>query len=106
MGRCPRRLYKHDEEMRIVPVSKHPIVRGLPPMHLWDEAYKQMVISPKVEVLLKTDNARSDGPVAWVSPYDKARVVYIQLGHGRTSHENAAYRQLVRNAILWSAGKL
>ena len=105
-GALPASTYKHDEEMRIVPVSKHPIVRGLAPMHLWDEAYKQMWISPKVEVLLRTDNALSDGPVAWVSPYDKARVVYVQLGHGRTSHESPAYRQLVRNAILWSAGKL
>ncbi len=98
--------YKHDEELRVTAVSKHPILRGVPPMHLWDETYKNMWISPKVEVLLKTDNPTSDGPVAWVSPYDKARVVCIQLGHGRTAHQNPAYQLLVRNAILWSAGKL
>jgi type 1 glutamine amidotransferase len=105
-GGLPASTYKHDEELRVTPVSKHPILRGVPPMHLWDETYKNMWISPKVEVLLKTDNPTSDGPVAWVSPYDKARVVCIQLGHGRTAHQYPAYQLLVRNAILWSAGKL
>ena len=75
-------------------------------MHLWDETYKKMWISPKVEVLLKTDNPTSDGPIAWVSPYNKARVVFVQLGHGRTAHLYPPYQQLVRNAILWSAGRL
>jgi uncharacterized protein len=105
-GELPASTYKHDEELQVQPVSKHPVVRGIPPMHLWDETYKKMWISPKVEVLLKTDNRTSDGPVAWVSPYEKARVVFIQLGHGHTSHEYPPYQQLVRNAILWSAGKL
>jgi type 1 glutamine amidotransferase len=33
-------------------------------------------------------------------------VVYIQLGHDRNAHLNPIYKKLVRNAILWSAGKL
>lgn len=102
----PASTYKHDEELRAIPASKHPILRGIPPMHLWDETYKKMWISPKVEVLLKTDNPTSDGPIAWVSPYNKARVVFVQLGHGRTAHLYPPYQQLVRNAILWSAGRL
>jgi hypothetical protein len=36
-----------------------------------------MSISPEVNVLLQTDDATSDGPVAWISPYAKSRVVYI-----------------------------
>lgn len=103
-GGQPASTYKHDEELRVLPVSKHPILKGVPPMHLWDETYKSMWISPKVEVLLRTDNPTSDGPVAWVSPYDKARVVFIQLGHDHTAHQYPPYQQLVRNAILWAAG--
>jgi type 1 glutamine amidotransferase len=31
--------------------------------------------------------------------------VVIQLGHGKEAHENANYRKLVRNAIVWAAGR-
>jgi len=43
--------------------------------------------------------------VVYVGPYDKARVVYIQLGHDRRTHLMPGYQKLVRNAILWTAGK-
>ena len=102
----PASTYKHDEELNVIPKGEHPILKGIGPMHLWDETYKGMWISPEVKVLLTTDNATSDGPVAWVSPYPKARVALIQLGHSSTSHRHQGYRQLVKNAILWSAGKL
>ena len=101
---APASTYKHDDELRVRKVSDHPIVRGLPEMHFFDETYKLMWISPKAQVLLRTDHPNSDGPVAWVSPYEKARVVYIQLGHDHTAHEYEPYRQLVRQAIEWAAG--
>jgi type 1 glutamine amidotransferase len=74
-------------------------------MHLWDETYHGMWISPDVKVLLRSDAATSDGPVAWISPYQKSRVVYIQLGHGETAHLYPNYRVLVQNAIRWTAGR-
>jgi type 1 glutamine amidotransferase len=43
--------------------------------------------------------------VAWISPYKAARVVVIQLGHGREAHLDANYRRLVRNAIVWAGGR-
>jgi type 1 glutamine amidotransferase len=73
---------------------------------LCDETYKGMWISPDVKVLLRTDNPTRDGPVAWISPYPKSRVVYIELGHGQTAHLHPAYRTLVQNAVRWSAGRL
>lgn len=102
----PTSTYKHGEALTVTHAAPHPITKGLAPMHVVDETYKGMWISPKNTVLLKTDNPTSDGPMAWVSPYEKSRVVYIALGHGHESHEHPGYRQLVRNAILWSAGKL
>ena len=105
-GNLPASTYKHDEELCVRPVMSHPILSHVGSMHLRDETYKGMWISSEVKVLLKTDNATSDGPVAWVSPYPKSRVVYIQLGHGETAHLYAAYRTLVQDAIRWSAGKI
>jgi type 1 glutamine amidotransferase len=105
-GSNPASTYKHDEELCIQPVMNHPILSHVGPMHLTDETYKGMWISPSVKVLLKTDNPTSDGPVAWISPYTKSRVVYIQLGHGATAHLYPPYRTLVQAAIRWSAGAM
>lgn len=105
-GDKPGSTYLHDQELFVEPVGKHPILVGIGRMHLWDETYKGMWILPKVTVLLRTDNPTSDGPVAWISPYDKSRVVYIQLGHDQMAHLHPAYQILVRNAIRWAAGKL
>ncbi len=102
----PASTYKHDEDLYFEAVGSHPITRGLAPLHFHDETYHGMWISPKVNVLLRTGNPLSDGPVAWISPYDQSRVVYIQLGHGRFAHENPDYQELVHRAILWSAGRL
>ncbi len=105
-GTMPASTYKHDEAQCIQPAMKHPILSHVGSMHLRDETYKGMWISPSVKVLLTTDNPTSDGPVAWVSPYAKSRVVYIQLGHGETAHLYPAYRTLVQDAIRWSAGRI
>lgn len=93
-----------DEVVRPVE-EKHPIISDIGPMHLKDEPYKGMWISKEVKVLLTTDNAKSDGPLAWISPYQKSRVVYIQPGHGHEAHRYPAYRQLVKNAIIWAGGR-
>lgn len=98
--------FQHDVEMDVQPVADHPLLRGVGPMRIEDETYKEMWISPGVKVLLKTDHPASDGPVAWISPYANSRVVAIQLGHGRTAHVHPGYRRLVQNAILWSAGRM
>jgi hypothetical protein len=105
-GDRPASTYLHDQELFVEPAANHPILSGVGQMHLWDETYKGMWISPRVTVLLKTDNPTSDGPVAWISPYAKSRVVYIQLGHDQMAHLHPAYQALVRSAIRWTGGRL
>ena len=98
--------YKHDVAMTIEPVTPHPITRGLGKFEINDETYKGMWIAEKNTVLLRTADPTSDGPVAWVSPHGRSRVATIQLGHGRLAHQSAEWRRLVRNAILWTGGRL
>ena len=105
-GSMPASTYKHDEELCVRTALIHPITAQLGAMHLWDETYKGMWISPSVKVLLRTDNPTSDGPVAWISAYSKARVVYIELGHDEKAHLYPAYRTLVQDAIRWVAGRI
>jgi len=87
------------------PVCDHPITAGVGPLHWEEETYKGMTISPAVTVLLEADNPTSEKQLAWISPYEKSRVVVMTPGHDRKSHLPPGYRRLVRNAILWSAGR-
>jgi type 1 glutamine amidotransferase len=95
--------YRHDVELFVKPAGTHPIVDPVGPLRLVDETYKGMRISPRVTPLLEIDHPDGDRLVAWVSPYEPARVVALQLGHDEHAHRSAAYRELVRRAILWSA---
>jgi type 1 glutamine amidotransferase len=104
-GDTPASTYKGNREFFVSPAGDHPITAGIAPFHLWDEAYMGMWISPNIKPLLMTDNPDSDPCIAWVGPYQKARVVFIQLGHGHTAFGHPAYRALVHNAILWVAGR-
>ncbi len=100
--------YQQDESMVARPTSAHPVVSSLGghPMHLYDETYKGLWISPEVEVLLSTTLTSSDGPLVWVGPYQAARVVAIQPGHGSSAYFNLGFRYILRDAIRWVAGDL
>jgi type 1 glutamine amidotransferase len=104
-GDLPASTYQHDVDLFIRPTGRHPITDDVGPLHLIDETYKGMWISPDVKVLMETDHPLSDGPFVWVSPYPHSRVVYIQLGHGPEAYTHPGYRRLVNNAIFWSAGR-
>jgi hypothetical protein len=97
----PGSTYIHGRDEVIHPVAGVPGL-VLQEMHIIDETYKGMWISPDVKVLLRSDDPTSDGPVAWISPYPKSRVICIQLGHDHTAHDHPAYRDLVKSAILWA----
>jgi type 1 glutamine amidotransferase len=101
-GQAPS-TFKHGVDLDVKVETRHPVTAGVESFSIHDETYKSLWISPKAKVLLRVDHPTSDGPVAWISPYDKARVVVIQLGHGPEAHRNENFRKLVLNAILWAA---
>jgi type 1 glutamine amidotransferase len=105
-GALPASTYTHDETIPLAMARPHPITAGLALTEIVDETYKGMWLAPTNTVLLTTTHPLADPPVAWISGYDRSRVVAIQLGHGRQAHTHPGYRALVRNAILWSAGRL
>lgn len=99
-------MYHHDQDFTAKRVREHPVTEGLPGQwKVHDETYKAMAFAPGNSVLVSTDAATADGPLAWVSSYDKSRVVAIQTGHNRESHLDTNYRKLVQNAIFWAAGR-
>lgn len=98
--------YVHDREYIATPAADHPILKGVPEMYMHDETYKGMWFADTNKVLLSTKDETADGPLVWISAYPKSRVVGIQPGHNRESHNNAGFRRLVHNAIFWAAGRL
>ena len=104
-GSTPGSTYKHDVDFVVRVAGKHPILAGIPEFHIRDEGYKGNWVSAEVNVLLKVESPDADAPVAWVSPYPKARVAAIILGHDHWAHEHPTFRQLVSNAVAWAAGK-
>ena len=102
-ARC---LWKHGVDMKIcIADPKHPVARGLKDFDVLDESYKGYDIRPDMKPLLTTDQPLNSPTLGWTHTYGKARVVYLQLGHDHTAYENPNYRQLVAQAIGWTAGK-
>jgi type 1 glutamine amidotransferase len=107
-GDHPASHYKDDQPMVLRPVrgaENHPILRGVGEIVTVDECYRGMWHSPKIQVLMETDNPLNDPPMVYIGPTPGLRAVYIQLGHGTYTHNHPGYRTLVHNAILWSAGR-
>jgi type 1 glutamine amidotransferase len=104
-GGRPSSSVKDNQEMDVTPAGSHPVLRGIAPFRITDEAYKDLYQSPKIRPLLTTDHPASDAVLAWIGPCRTSRVVAIQLGHGPSAFGNPSYRTLVHNAVRWAAGK-
>lgn len=104
-GGLPASTYLRDQDVVIHAAPDHAITAGLGKFQLTDEVYKLVWRSPRTKPILTTDHPKSDPVIGWISPYEKSRVVAIQSGHDRKSYTNATYRRLIRNSILWAAGR-
>jgi type 1 glutamine amidotransferase len=101
----PASTYKEGLELEMRPVAPgHPVVEGIRPFRLIDETYGKLWFAKGARVLMKTTDPSSDGPVVWVGPWKKSRVITVQPGHGEEAHRDGNYRRLLRNAILWASG--
>ena len=98
--------YKHDLNFTIqVKDREHPITRGMNDFTIFDETYKNQVFEQDNHVLLTTDHPTSDESLCWVRRYGRAKICYIQMGHGPDAYANDSYRRLVARAIRWCAGR-
>jgi type 1 glutamine amidotransferase len=97
--------FLHDQRFTVQIVDKlHPVTCGLRDFEVDDETYKGFYVNPEVTDLLKVKHPQSDQIVGWAHRYGKARVVYIQPGHGPSVCADSNYRRLVENAIQWASG--
>ncbi len=109
MGAHDKSEYKEGVDLVVKPakgLGGHPVIRGLGPLVVNDEAYRKMWQSDKITALMETDSPLNDRPVVYAGPCQTARVLYIQLGHGESTFRNPGYRKLVRNSIFWCSRRL
>lgn len=102
-------VYKDDVDLVVTPAKgaeRHPVLRGVPPLALRDEAYRNMWHSPGIRVLMETTHPDNDRPVVYIGPHPRARCLYVQLGHNESTLLYPGYQTLVRNAILWTARRV
>ena len=90
--------------------TSHPLMRGVPAKFtLKDELYyfepAAQGAAIKVLATAHSQSKNKDFPQVFTVEQAKGRVVGITLGHDAVAHEHAAYIQLLRNAVFWSAGQ-
>ncbi len=102
----PRPTWKHDEKMNIkVEDKEHPITQGVTDYTALDETYMGWVYHTGNHLLLSTDNPISNHQIAWTVPHPHARVFFIQLGHDKHAFESEPFIRLIRQGVVWAAGK-
>lgn len=103
----PASTWDHDQTLNIrIADPQHPITKTLKDFTIHDETYLGYYVSPKVHVLLTTDNPKNNAEIAWTTEYGKSRVFYLQLGHDSQAWKNPAYPRLLLRGIRWAAGRL
>jgi putative membrane-bound dehydrogenase-like protein len=94
----------------VVTEPTHALMRNVPAKFtIKDELYwfEPDVQGTAIKTLATAHSKQKDKayPQVFVVQHAKARVVGITLGHDGDAHNHAAYQQLLRNAVLWVAGK-
>lgn len=89
--------------------TNHPVTQGVDlKFTLQDELYYFKVdeTGPGIEVLATASTEGNEGfPSVFVVKHPKARIVGLALGHDGESHDLEAYQTILRNALVWVAGK-
>ena len=109
-GICGRDLerYSHDEQMPMVVADpQHPVTQGLSDWTMIDETY----VMPDARaangnhILLTTRHVDCMKTIAWTRHYRQSCVFCLQSGHDNQTWADVSFRQLLRQGILWSAGR-
>lgn len=94
----------------------HPIMAGVPASftvedelyHMNAEADKVPAGTARITVLAETtpsDRFKAPHPSVWITEHPKAKIVGIALGHDERTHDHAAFKTILANAVKWAAGK-
>ncbi len=122
--------YRHEVAYTAEVVCAHPVTQGLPATFpVTDEVYLAEVFADSITPLVRArhafvrenfysaaaavagrmfdnagwDHATGNDCVAWVKPAGAAQLVYLQFGDGPETYANPAVRQILANALRFTA---
>ena len=96
--------FRHDITLHVEVLDpEHPVTRGMVDFDILDEGYTNTTRLPGTHPLLQTDHPNCDPIIGWTHEVKNSKVVYLMGGHDRHAYENESFRELVRNAIIWTA---
>jgi putative membrane-bound dehydrogenase-like protein len=81
--------------------ADHPAMAGVKDFSGLDEA---VINTPSNDAALTALMAAGGQPWAWARTQGKGRVFYTAGGHDERTWKNPEFQQILRNAIVWSAG--
>jgi type 1 glutamine amidotransferase len=98
-----RCTYKHGVTYHVtLEKSKSMVTDGLKDFEISDEVYKGYRLKSDNHILLTTDEPLSQKEIGWIRTFQKSKVCYIQLGHGKEAFGNSHYKQLIKQSIDWA----
>jgi uncharacterized protein len=88
----------------------HPVTAGITDRFLITDELYNFVPDPKgtpIEVLASATSPKSGKtfPQVFIVKHPKARIVGITLGHDAKAHDLPEFQKLLKQAVLWAAGK-
>ena len=85
--------------------GRHPVLQGVSNFSSHGSLYRNTPIAADTTLLLTGTTHEAREPVAWTRVNRGGRIFYTSLGHQK-DFEQAPFRRLVANAVLWAGGRL
>lgn len=101
----PKSGYAQDVTYSLISQSEHPITNAIGTIKLKDELYNKLVFSPDIVSLFNSNHPESDGPLVWIGPHKKSRVISIIPGHYELTYYDKSFQSLLNNSIYWAGEK-
>jgi type 1 glutamine amidotransferase len=87
-------------------IPDHPIGRGWKEFEISDEVYLNPTLTDAKPLLQVNDRKGTDVVVGWVHErQDNGRTFATTLGHSYRLFEDASFRRMLVNGILWASGR-
>lgn len=99
---------RHPPRCRITvsPAARHPITEGIPEFSIRDEHYEVRLLAEDAEIILESRSETGGVQVAgYVRELGGGRICSLMPGHILSVFQNEAYRQVIRQAVCWTARK-
>lgn len=103
--KVPKSGYAQDVLYPLIPKRDHQLTNAVGSIKLKDELYNKLVFSPDIISLYSSNHPESDGPLVWIGPHKKSRIISIVPGHYNSTYCDKGFQSLLNHSIYWAGKK-